>query len=161
MKHFRQLARLLLAGATVAFAALHPAAQARSDVGVSVSIDQPGFYGRINIGNDRPRLVYQEPVIIQQSPVALVQQPIYLRVPPAHYQRWGSYSGRYRACGQRVYFVQQPVVVQHRGHDHRDRWERRRDREERRHERHERKHDRHDRHDRHHGRHDHDRGHRH
>jgi hypothetical protein len=159
MRHFRQLAKLLLAGAAVALSAFHPAAQARADVDVSVSIGQPGFYGRVNIGNDRPRLVYQEPVIIQQSPVALVQQPIYLRVPPAHYQRWGNYCGRYRACGQRVYFVQQPVVVHDRGYDRRDRWERRRDWHERRHDRHERWHHRH--HDRHHGRHDHDRVHRH
>lgn len=150
MRSIRHLARLLLAGATVAFSAFHPAAQARADVGVSVSIGQPGFYGRVNIGNDRPRLVYQEPVIIQQNPVALVQQPIYLRVPPAHYQRWGNYCGRYQACGQRVYFVQQPVLVQQRGYDRRDRWEdNRRDWQERRHDRHERWHHRHDRRDRH------------
>ena len=79
-----------------------------TDVGVSVSVGQPGFYGRIDIGNTMPQpvLVYPQPVVIAPTPVAVVQQPIYLRVPPGHYKNWGRYCGRYNACGQRVYFVQ-------------------------------------------------------
>ena len=90
----------------LALAAVVPAHA--TDVGVSVSIGQPGFYGRIDIGNTMPQpvLVYPQPVVIAPTPVAVVQQPIYLRVPPGHYKSWGRYCGRYNACGQRVYFVQ-------------------------------------------------------
>lgn len=78
-----------------------------TDVGVSVSIGQPGFYGRIDIGSfPQPALVYPQPVVIAPAPYALVQQPIYLHVPPGHAKDWRKHCGRYNACGQRVYFVQ-------------------------------------------------------
>lgn len=78
-----------------------------ADVGVSVSIGQPGFYGRIDIGSfPQPQLVYPQPVVIVPAPYAVVQQPIYLRVPPGHAKDWRKHCGRYNACGQRVYFVQ-------------------------------------------------------
>lgn len=96
--------RLVLA-AVLAAAAFQPALAA--DVGVSVSIGQPGFYGRIDIGNfPQPQVIYPQPVIIAPGPVAIVQQPIYLRVPPGHAQKWDKHCYRYNACGQRVYFVQ-------------------------------------------------------
>jgi hypothetical protein len=96
--------RLVLA-TLLAAAALQPALAA--DVGVSVSIGQPGFYGRIDIGNfPQPQIIYPQAVIIAPGPVAIVQQPIYLRVPPGHYNNWGKHCSRYNACGQRVYFVQ-------------------------------------------------------
>lgn len=79
-----------------------------SDVGVSVSIGQPGFYGRIDLGNmPQPQLIYASPVIIQQVPVGVVRQPIYLRVPPGHEKKWSKHCRKYNACGQPVYFVQQ------------------------------------------------------
>jgi hypothetical protein len=77
-----------------------------ADVGVSVSIGQPGFYGRIDIGNAPPPvLVYPQPVVIQ--PVAVVQpvQPIYLHVPPGHAKDWGKHCAKYNACSRPVYFV--------------------------------------------------------
>ena len=38
-----------------------------ADVGVSVNVGQPGFYGRIDIGNaPPPRVIYAQPVIVQQ-----------------------------------------------------------------------------------------------
>ncbi len=78
-----------------------------ADVGVSVSIGQPGFYGRIDIGNvPPPVLMYPQPVIIQPAPVAVVRQPIYLHVPPGHAKDWRRHCARYAACGQPVYFVQ-------------------------------------------------------
>ena len=78
-----------------------------ADVGVSVSIGQPGFYGRIDIGNaPQPRLIYAEPVIIQRSAVVYERQPIYLRVPPGHEKHWDKNCRKYNACGQPVYFVQ-------------------------------------------------------
>jgi hypothetical protein len=77
-----------------------------ADVGVSVSIGQPGFYGRVDIGNvPPPVVVYPQPVVIQQAPQVVVRQPIYLRVPPTHSRDWRRYCARYAACNQPVYFV--------------------------------------------------------
>jgi hypothetical protein len=76
------------------------------DVGVSVSIGQPGFYGRIDIGNyPQPQLVYTAPVIIQPMPMGVAPQPIYLRVPLGHRKNWRKHCQIYGACGQPVYFV--------------------------------------------------------
>ena len=113
--------RMLLA-ATLAISAVAPALAA--DVGVSVSIGQPGFYGRIDIGNyPQPQLIYPQPVVIAPAPDAVVQRPIYLRVPPGHAKNWGKHCARYAACGQPVYFVQdgwyQNVYAPHYREDHR------------------------------------------
>ncbi len=100
--------RFLLACTTAlaALATVAPAAHA-TDIGVSVEVGQPGFYGRIDIGSaPRPVLVYPEPIIVQPAPIAVVRQPIYLRVPPGHAKNWAKHCGRYSACGQPVYFVQ-------------------------------------------------------
>ncbi len=79
-----------------------------ADVGVAVSIGQPGFYGRIVLGNmPQPPVIYPAPVIIQTAPVGLVRQPIYLRVPPGHEKHWDKHCRKYNACGQPVYFVQE------------------------------------------------------
>jgi len=95
--------RFLFAAALVTMAV--PALAA--DVGVSVSIGQPGFYGRIDIGNyPQPQLIYPAPVMIQPMPMAMAPQPIYLRVPPGHRKNWRKHCRRYGACGQPVYFVQ-------------------------------------------------------
>ena len=94
---------------------------AQTNVGVSIGINQPGVYGRIDIGNyPQPRIVYPQPVVIVQSPVAVHQQPIYLYVPPGHQKNWAKHCGRYNACGQPVYFVQEDWV--------RERYEERHDR---------------------------------
>jgi hypothetical protein len=88
------------------------------DVGVSVQIGQPGFYGRIDIGDaPRPRLIYAEPVIISRPPPRMVYEPVYLRVPPGHERHWRKHCHRYDACGRPVYFVRddwyQRVYVPH------------------------------------------------
>ena len=86
-------------------------ALAQPQVGVSVSINQPGVYGRINIGDvPRPALVLPQPVIISQPRVVVQRDPVYLYVPPTHQQNWGRYCGRYAACGQPVYFVRDEWV---------------------------------------------------
>ncbi|WP_298831828.1 hypothetical protein [uncultured Piscinibacter sp.] len=91
----------------LALAAVLPAHAADVDVGVSISVGQPGFYGRIDIGHvPQPVLVYPQPVIIQPAPVAVVRQPIYLHVPPGHAKDWERHCYRYAACNQPVYFVQ-------------------------------------------------------
>jgi hypothetical protein len=78
-----------------------------ADVGVSVSIGQPGFYGRIDIGDypyPPPRVIYRQPRIVER--VYIEREPIYLRVPPGHARNWPKFCGRYHACGEPVYFVQ-------------------------------------------------------
>lgn len=78
-----------------------------TDVGVSVNIGEPGFYGRIDIGNvPQPRLIYAQPVLIQRPTRYVEQQPVYMRVPPGHARKWSKHCAKYNACGQRVYFVQ-------------------------------------------------------
>ena len=95
--------RALIAVAAMACAGAALAA----DVGVSVSVGQPGFYGRIDIGSmPPPRLVYREPIIVAPVAVGVVRQPIYLHVPPGHAKHWNKHCHRYNACGERVYFVQ-------------------------------------------------------
>ena len=77
-----------------------------ADVGVSISIGQPDFYGRIDIGNyPRPRVVYAEPIVVERGGYYREEQPIYLRVPPGHRKHWAKHCHEYNACGQRVYFV--------------------------------------------------------
>ncbi|WP_087746095.1 MULTISPECIES: hypothetical protein [unclassified Acidovorax] len=89
----------------------------------------PGVYGRIDIGNAPPPLIYAEPMIIQRPAVMVPRSPIYLYVPPGHAKNWGKHCARYNACGQPVYFVKEPVRGQNYGgrpgNDRRDdrRWD--------------------------------------
>jgi hypothetical protein len=77
-----------------------------ADVGVSLSIGQPGFYGQIDIGNySRPPVINARPVVIQRIPRGEVREPLYLRVPRGHARNWRRYCSRYDACGRPVYFV--------------------------------------------------------
>jgi hypothetical protein len=77
-----------------------------ADVGVSISIGQPGFYGQIDIGNvPRPQVIYAQPVVIQRAPQFVAAEPIYLHVPPGHEKHWGKHGAQYNACGRPVYFV--------------------------------------------------------
>jgi len=76
-----------------------------ADVGVSISIGDPGFYGRLDIGNyPPPQVIYRQPMIIERVPMD--RPPIYLRVPPGHAKHWSKNCHKYNACGERVYFVQ-------------------------------------------------------
>jgi hypothetical protein len=105
----RILTLLLAAGAV---------ASASAQVGVSIGINQPGVYGRINIGVPAPALVLPTPVIISPPRVAVNRAPIYLYVPPEHQRNWGRYCGRYDACGQPVYFVRDDWVRDRYTHEH-------------------------------------------
>ncbi|MES2950757.1 MAG: hypothetical protein V4858_19660 [Pseudomonadota bacterium] len=94
---------------------------AQTNVGVSIGINQPGVYGRIDIGAfPQPRIVYPQPVVIVQTPIAVHQQPVYLYVPPGHQKNWSKHCGRYNACGQPVYFVKEDWVRERyeERHDH-------------------------------------------
>ena len=82
------------------------------DIGVGITIHQPGVYGRIEIGSQPPPpLIYAQPVIIRQPTVVVQQpQPLYLYVPPGHAKNWGKHCARYNACARPVYFVQETWV---------------------------------------------------
>lgn len=100
------------------------------DIGVSVSIGQPGFYGRIDIGDyPPPQLIYRQPMMIERVPMG--RPPIYLRVPPGHAKHWDKHCWEYNACGERVLFVQdswysREYVPRYQAYQ-RDRWEGRRE----------------------------------
>jgi hypothetical protein len=95
--------RFLIAAAVAAVSVTTPALAA--DVGVSLSIGQPGFYGRIDIGDyPQPQVIYRQPIAVERVPMD--RPPIYLRVPPGHAKHWRKHCREYNACGERVYFVQ-------------------------------------------------------
>jgi hypothetical protein len=95
----------LTAATLVAVTSFNIAALA-ADVGVSLSIGQPGFYGRLDIGDyPRPRVLYRQPMIIERG-VLMDRPPIYLRVPSGHARHWRKHCREYYACGERVLFVQ-------------------------------------------------------
>ena len=116
------LAASLLALSASAFA---------SDVGVSISVGQPGFYGRIDVGDyPPPQVIYRQPVLVER-PVRYVETaPVYLRVPPGHARHWSRHCYAYRACNQRVFFVQDRWYTneyaaryrERHGHHERDGW---------------------------------------
>jgi len=120
--------RFLTAAAVAAATITTPALAA--DVGVSVSIGEPGFYGRLDIGNfPQPQVIYRQPVVIERVPMD--RPPIYLRVPPGHAKHWSKHCREYNACGERVYFVQDNwynrEYVPRYQEQHRDRRDERRD----------------------------------
>ena len=76
-----------------------------ADVGVSVQIGQPGYHGRLEMGDyyPPPALIYERPVVIQQVPVH--RSPVYMYVPENQARHWSHFCHQYSACGDRVYFV--------------------------------------------------------
>lgn len=77
-----------------------------ADVGVSVTVGQPGFYGHIDIGNfPQPQVIYPKPIVIQPPRARMVEEPVYLHVPPGHAKKWSKHCHTYNACGRPVYFV--------------------------------------------------------
>jgi hypothetical protein len=101
------------------------------EVGVSVSISQPGVYGRIDIGRfPQPQVVVAQPVIVAAPPppprMVVVApppppQPVYMWVPPGHRKDWRRHCGKYNACGVPVYFVRDDWYDRH--VEKRERWE--------------------------------------
>jgi hypothetical protein len=109
---------LLMASAVAAAAFAATSATAQPNVGVSVNINQPGVYGRIDIGNmPPPPVVYAQPRYYGPPPVQVVQ-PAYLYVPPGHQKNWRKHCHRYNACGQPVYFVKESWVRERYEHEH-------------------------------------------
>jgi hypothetical protein len=100
---------ITLAATAAAGLMVSPATRA-ADVGVSISLSQPGVYGRVDIGRfPQPELVVAQPVVIQRPRVVMAQpvQPVYLWVPPGHQKNWSKHCYRYNACGVPVYFVKE------------------------------------------------------
>src|SRR5262249_51838985 len=84
-----------------------------ADATVSITVGDPRFYGRIDVGGyPQPVLVYPEPVVIQPAPAGVVVQPVYVRVPPGHEKDWRKHCKKYKLCGQPVYFVQDSWYTQ-------------------------------------------------
>lgn len=84
---------------------------AETYIGASISIHQPGIYGRIDTGNfPAPSVIYADPIVVVATPISTYQRPIYLYVPPGHLRDWSNHCGAYSACGQPVYFVQEKWV---------------------------------------------------
>ncbi len=116
MKRLVALVALAVAGAP-AFAAT---------TNVTISVGQPGFYGRLDVGGyPQPQFLYAEPLIVQPAPVGVVRQPVYLYVPAGQAKEWRKHCKKYNACGQPVYFVQEnwyrevyvPSYRERKGHD--------------------------------------------
>lgn len=92
-----------------------------ADVGVSIGVGDPGFYGRIDIGDaPRPRVIYPRPITV---PV----DPVYLHVPREHSRDWRNHCSEYDACGKPSYFVDDfwynDVYVPHHREHHHERYE--------------------------------------
>jgi hypothetical protein len=105
------VALLAIGAATPTFAAV--------DVGVGVTIREPGVYGRIEIGSrPPPPVLYPQPVIIARPAVVVAEPPLYLYVPPGHAKKWGKHCHKYNACGRQVYFVKETWVRDEYEHAH-------------------------------------------
>ena len=89
--------------AAAIFAAAFPA---MAQTSVSINVGQPGFYGRIELGNYAPPPVYYTQPVIVEREVRYVARPVYLRVPEGHRKHWNKHCRKYGACGQQVFFVQ-------------------------------------------------------
>lgn len=129
----------LIAALALTAAAAAPAFA--GNVGVSITVGEPGFYGQIDIGGyGRPALIYSEPVVMGSRYRSYA--PVYIRAPRDHYRNWSRYCGRYDACSRPTYFVRDQwysnvYAPRHRQNHHdrygrddrRDnRWDNRRDR---------------------------------
>jgi len=82
------------------------AVPAGAEVGVSIRIGEPGFYGAIDIGDfPSPRLIYGQARLVTPGPHR--GRPLYLHVPPGHAKHWDKHCHEYDACAHPVYFVEE------------------------------------------------------
>lgn len=96
---------------------------AQTNVGVSVRINQPGVYGRVDFGNVPPPVVFAQPIVVQPAHVVVSHAPMYLYVPPGHQKHWAKHCRRYNACGHPVYFVQETWLRErYESHHHGHKW---------------------------------------
>ncbi|HTZ40739.1 MAG TPA: hypothetical protein VMB77_11295 [Syntrophales bacterium] len=76
--------RILLA---IAITLITVTAAQAADLGVALTIGQPGFYGRFDVGSFPPPVVYTHPVVVRPVPV-VVARPVYAYVPHGHVKHW-------------------------------------------------------------------------
>lgn len=101
MKHFLIIASIVAAFTLSTFSMTALAV----DVGVSINIGQPNYYGRIDPnGYPQPQVIYRQPRAVNRIPIN--QPPVYMRVPPKQAKNWRKHCGKYNACDERVLFVQ-------------------------------------------------------
>ena len=139
-----------LAGSAMAGSAM------AADVGLSINIGQPGFFGQLDLGDGPP----PPPALINPQPIVIHRDrgysggPIYLHVPPGYERNWGRHCAQYDACGRPVYFVrdewyQHTYVPRYQSRHHEEgRRDEERRQEDRRQEEHHDAQDRRDDHDR-------------
>ncbi|OWW20789.1 hypothetical protein [Noviherbaspirillum denitrificans] len=108
---FTKLAILLLASVA---AGAH-ATNVSLSVGGEVA---PGVYGRVDIGNTPPPVLYAQPMIITRPVRAVAVQPVYMHVPPGHAKHWSKHCHKYNACAQPVYFVKSAEYERQDDHGH-------------------------------------------
>lgn len=88
-----------------------------SDVNVGVTVSgevAPGVYGRVNINNNPPPVLYPQPVTVIHQTRYVNAEPIYMHVPPGHAKKWSKHCRQYNACSRPVYFVRSQ---EYRGYD--------------------------------------------
>ncbi len=90
---------------------------------VSISVHQPGVYGRVTLGGPVPQAAWvaPQPVLVAPPPVVVERTPIYLYVPTAHSINWARHCTRYNACSQPVIFVRDSWVRERHAAHYRDR----------------------------------------
>ncbi len=97
--------RFLIAAAVAAVTITTFNTTALAEVGISVNIGQPNFYGQLDPnGYPQPQVIYRQPKAIGRVPIN--QPPVYMRVPPSQAKNWRKHCRKYNACGERVLFVQ-------------------------------------------------------
>ncbi len=109
---------------------------AAADVGVSINIGEPGFFGRIDLRDaPAPQLLNPSPIVVFRPPGVELPPPVYLHVPPGYERHWRRYCHEYNACGEPVFFVRDDwynrVYVPHYREHHRDHFDGRDDRDHR------------------------------
>lgn len=124
----RYVTQSLLALALAGSSALALASDVRVGVSVAGQVS-PGVYGRVDIGNMPPPVVYASPVVAVRPVHVYPAAPVYLHVPPGHAKKWHKHCHKYHACSQPVYFVRSaeygddrrgPRHGRHHKHPHRD-----------------------------------------
>ncbi len=97
--------RFLIATVVAAVTITTFSTSALAEVGISVNIGQPNFYGQLDPnGYPQPQLIYRQPKAIGRVPMN--QPPVYMRVPPKQAKNWRKHCKKYNACDERVLFVQ-------------------------------------------------------
>ncbi len=80
-------------------------APALAQVGVSVNVGEPGFFGSLDIGGyPPPQTINAQPIIVDRGP-DYGAAPLYLHVPVGYEADWRHHCREYNACGRRVFFV--------------------------------------------------------